>query len=105
MTSYCGTPLNMAPQILFGNCYDSRADIWSLGTMVYEMLVGFSPFTGYSANNLAQNIEKGNFGIPKNISLTMPCLFFINETLKLDPEKRISHTDLPLHQFFNEESD
>ena len=103
MSSYCGTPLNMAPQILFGNCYDQKADIWSLGTMVYEMLVGFSPFTGYSASNLAHNIQKGNYGIPKNVSLSMSCLYFINDTLKLEPEKRISHEDLPFHQFLTDD--
>ena len=54
--SYCGTPLNMAPQVLYGQSYDNAADIWSLGTMVYEMLVGFAPFTGYDTRSLAQNL-------------------------------------------------
>jgi serine/threonine protein kinase len=47
--SYCGTPLTMGPQLMQGEYYDLQTDIWSLGTMTYEMLVGFPPFTGYSA--------------------------------------------------------
>ena len=100
LDSYCGTPLNMAPQILFGQCYDDKADVWSLGTMIYEMLVGFPPFTGVDANNLAQNIKKGNFALPKNIKMSMPCFYFISAVLKLEPEKRITHEDMLTHQFF-----
>jgi len=42
----------MGPQVLRREGYDLQTDIWSLGTLVYEMLVGFPPFTGYSAKNL-----------------------------------------------------
>ena len=100
LDSYCGTPLNMAPQVLFGQCYDEKADIWSLGIMIYELIVGFPPFTGFDANNLAQNLKKGNFAVPKNIQISMPCFYFINSVLKLDPEKRISHEEILQHQFF-----
>ena len=41
-----GTPLVMAPEVLEGNKYDHSADVWSLGCIFYEMLTGFSPFTG-----------------------------------------------------------
>ena len=41
-----GTPLIMAPEVLDGNPYDQSADVWSLGCIFYELLVGFCPFTG-----------------------------------------------------------
>ena len=43
-TTFCGTPLYVCPQILKGNEYDEKIDIWSLGIMMYEMLIGENPF-------------------------------------------------------------
>ena len=39
-TTMLGSPLNMAPEVLGGNKYNSKADIWSIGACVYEMLFG-----------------------------------------------------------------
>ena len=43
---YCGTPLNMAPEILNDNFYNHKVDIWSLGVALYEALFKQPPFTG-----------------------------------------------------------
>jgi serine/threonine-protein kinase ULK/ATG1 len=43
-TTYCGTPINMAPEVLNREDYNIKADIWSLGTVTYELMVGHSPF-------------------------------------------------------------
>ena len=70
-TSYCGTPLNMAPEIMNGHYYNSKVDIWSLGTMMYELLVGFAPFTGSDPNDLADRVNKGDYGVPRNVRLSL----------------------------------
>ena len=101
-TSYCGTPLNMAPEIMNGGLYDSKVDIWSLGTMMYEMLVGFAPFTGYDPHDLADRVNKGDYGIPKNIRLSLQWVDLFNKCLQHDPSKRICHADILEHPFLKD---
>jgi len=43
-STYCGTPINMAPEVLNRGMYNYKADVWSLGTILYEMAAGYSPF-------------------------------------------------------------
>ena len=48
----CGTPLFMAPEVLLGKEYGRKVDVWSIGTIFYEMLTGFVPFTGKNQMDL-----------------------------------------------------
>ena len=43
-STYCGTPITMAPEIHEGDRYSFSADIWSLGCILYELYTGDSPF-------------------------------------------------------------
>ena len=52
-----GSPLNMAPEVLNGNDYDNKADIWSIGTVFYELLFGKPPFTAGNMIDLLKNIK------------------------------------------------
>jgi serine/threonine-protein kinase ULK2 len=61
----CGTPLNMAPEVLRGAQYNHKVDVWSLGIVFYEMLTGFTPFTGRNKDDLKRNLSKGNYRFPK----------------------------------------
>lgn len=47
-----GSPIYMAPEVLKGESYTSKADIWSLGVVLYEMLFGFCPFQSNSIAKL-----------------------------------------------------
>jgi serine/threonine-protein kinase ULK2 len=80
--SYLGTPLIMAPEVLDGNAYDHSADVWSLGCIFYEILVGFSPFTGMNKADLIENITRGTYYFPKTCKLSIAGLSFLHLCLQ-----------------------
>jgi serine/threonine protein kinase len=92
----------MAPEIMNRIKYDSKVDMWSLGTVMYNMLVGFAPFSGFNEMDLIDNVNIGLYGIPKDVTMSLKCLDLLNKLLRFDPEKRISHEDLLDHPFLNE---
>lgn len=59
MQSFVGSPLNMAPEILKKHSYTEKVDVYSAGTVLYEMLFGKVPFNGKDYENLLKSIEKG----------------------------------------------
>lgn len=77
----CGTPLVMAPEVLNGRRYNHKADVWSLGIVFFEMLAGFTPFTGRDKADLKQNLQRGTYGLPKGIRLSLQGLDFLNGCL------------------------
>ena len=104
--STLGSPINMDPGILrklnrmaysknYG--YDQKADIWSLGTICYEMLVGKNAFNAESMKELLKKVEKGNYYLPK--SLSREVVSFLNGMLQYDPKKRLSSDQLYHHKF------
>ena len=98
-----GTPTNMDPQILKDmetknqSGYDEKADIWSLGTLCYEMLVGHMAFSATSMKELYQKVKQGTYTLPSNLSEEV--VSFINGMLQKDPNKRLSAKQLKNHDF------
>lgn len=94
-TTICGTPLFMAPDIVNlinkeneKNVYDSSIDIWSLGIVFYELLIGTPPFTATYNNEIFKKILAGIYKIPKNLNLSVEALIFLTELMEFYPEKR-----------------
>ncbi|KAE8242532.1 hypothetical protein A4X13_0g7118 [Tilletia indica] len=55
----CGSPLYMAPEILRYEKYDAKADLWSVGAVLFEMAVGKAPFRAQNHIELLRKIERG----------------------------------------------
>ena len=65
LESYCGTPINMAPEVLEKRLYNFKADIWSLGVVIFELLTNEPPFNATSKKELKLHIKSGIYKIPK----------------------------------------
>ena len=63
----CGTTIYIAPELILSRGHNKAADYWSLGVLIYEMIVGKTPFAEDGANQMAlfKKICKGTFSYPR----------------------------------------
>ena len=107
--SVIGNPINMAPLLLkkltsngkirkLG--YDNKEDIWSIGSICYEMLIGKPAFDAEDLDDLVDKVEKGNYNVP--FTLSKEVVSFLNGMLQYDPKARLTCQQLIKHRFLNE---
>ena len=92
-----GTPITMAPEILMNRAYTSKADLWSIGVIIYHLLFKDLPFKGRNEVMILQNIQKNN--IPRNPTDQL-LNDLIHRLLVVDPRERITWKDYFAHPFF-----
>jgi len=101
-----GSPLYMSPLLLNrlnedplykDKGYDEKEDVWSIGTICYELLTGRSTFDSKEMDELYQKINVGNYYMP--ITLSKEAISFLRSMLKFDSNKRLSYGELSNHQF------
>jgi serine/threonine-protein kinase ULK/ATG1 len=98
--SAVGSPINMDPIILnkfskrkdINLGYDTKADIWSAGTICYELLIGKAVFNAKNMTDLANKVDDGNYYLPK--SLSREVVSFLNGMLQYDSHRRLSAEQL-----------
>ena len=103
--STLGSPINMDPTILRKlnhidnnvSGYDEKVDIWSLGTLCYEMLIGKATFDANNMRELVKKIETGEYTIPTTLSKEV--VSFLNAMLQYDSKIRLSADELSRHYF------
>ena len=96
-SSFCGTVEYMAPEIIESENYDYSVDIWSLGILLYELLMGHSPFKDKTTKNTIVNIKLHDLKFGKEIS--EDCKDLINKLLEVNRDKRINIKDILTHKF------
>ncbi|CAG9561834.1 unnamed protein product [Danaus chrysippus] len=93
----CGSPMYMAPEVIMSLKYDAKADLWSLGTIVYQCLTGKAPFQATTPHELKAFYENSVDLQPKMPSGTSPELC----NLLIGLLRRNSRERMPFEVFFN----
>uniref|UniRef100_A0A3Q0SQS9 non-specific serine/threonine protein kinase n=1 Tax=Amphilophus citrinellus TaxID=61819 RepID=A0A3Q0SQS9_AMPCI len=87
----CGSPMYMAPEVMMSRCYNAKADLWSIGTIVYQCLTGKAPFYASTPHKLRLFYESNRTllpNIPKETSDNLRHLLV--GLLQRNHKKRIS---------------
>ncbi|CAA7407366.1 unnamed protein product [Spirodela intermedia] len=87
LSTACGSPSYVAPEVIFHNKYDgAAADIWSCGVILFELLSGFLPFEDKNTSNLYKKISGAEFICPEWFSASQRKL--ISRLLEPKPRRR-----------------
>lgn len=99
-STLCGSPLYMAPEILRYEKYAANADLWSVGTVLYEMVTGKPPFRASNHVELLRRIEKGEdrINFPEGLLVSEGMKDLIRSLLKISPDNRCTFPDFFSHE-------
>ena len=99
----CGTPNYIAPEILDGKSGHSyEVDIWSLGVIIYTLIIGKPPFETQDVKTTYKRIKMNAYTFPENAVISEAAKALIVEILVTDPLKRPSLEQILTHDFFNQ---
>ena len=100
-----GTPINMSPDIIQNyegketKKYNTSVDLWSLGTITYQLLTGKPPFIGKNYEEIFKHIMEGKYSLPSSMKVSVEIITFINGLLQYYPEKRLNWEQIKNHPF------
>ena len=97
----CGTPNYIAPEILDGKFgYSFEVDIWSLGVIIYTLIIGKPPFETDNVKETYKKIKLNKYSFPINSVISDYAKNLITDILVTDPSKRPTLDDILESDFF-----
>jgi serine/threonine protein kinase len=100
----CGSPLYMAPEVLNRQRYTDKADLWSVGVIMYRLLFNRLPFTGVNEWDLRENLNKSEVYLPPEHPISDSTRDLLFGLLQKDPLLRISWDEFFAHDFLEREA-
>ena len=99
----CGTPNYIAPEILDGKTGHSyEVDTWSLGVIVYTLIIGKPPFETRDVKTTYKRIKMNAYSFPETAVISEAAKNLISQILVTDPSKRPTLDQILTHDFFNQ---
>lgn len=89
--TFCGTPEFLAPEVLTETSYTRAVDWWGLGVLIFEMLVGESPFPGDDEEEVFDSIVNDEVRYPRFLSLE--AIAIMRRLLRKNPERRLGSSE------------
>jgi polo-like kinase 1 len=101
----CGTPNYIAPEVLEGKSGHSyEVDIWSLGVIIYTLIIGKPPFETADVKATYDRIKKNSYSFPEHVQISDAAKDLITRILSKDPARRPVLDEILNHEFFNQGS-
>ncbi|CAN6978895.1 unnamed protein product [Brassica rapa subsp. trilocularis] len=103
--TFCGSPLYMAPEIIRNQKYDAKADLWSAGAILFQLVTGKPPFDGTNHIQLFQNIVRDTeLKFPEDAlnEIHPDCVDLCRSLLRRDPIERLTFREFFSHRFLQE---
>jgi len=99
LLTQCGSPGYIAPEILHGVLYGTKADIWSLGVITYIILGGYPPFSDDDQRELFKKIKRGQYQCQSMFwtKVSKKGKQYIRSLLNTNPDKRLTAKEALAH--------
>jgi len=98
--TFCGSPLYMAPEVIDGEKYNEKADLWSVGVILYEMFTGATPFMAFNLVQLSKQIKEKQVVYPATIP--KDAVNLLMGLLQREPLKRLTFQQFFDHPFLRD---
>lgn len=89
-----GSPIYMAPEVLKGETYNRKADIWSLGVVLFQMIFGKCPFESKSIAKLIKLLDEEDLILPETPKISITIKDLLKRMLVKDHNSRIDWPDI-----------